>query len=284
MPGNVARALTLALTTALALAPTLPQSLTLCRPPAGVNRHKKRAGNSVFARDCQHQREVKNLLPADKDAALQIKNLPAGRALHQVQVSADHRGPRPWPSPSPVERGRPSPPVRAYTQVHLNKRRMSEWDDCSTRSKGEGAVSLPLRVPLAAAELLRLRADGSARLSLTAADERVRGLLPVRTDGFMLPPWQLNCVMYALLAVMAQTAAQLGVASDPLFKLNPPLMTYRQLGAMLVRVRDSPAGALRLLRTHIDGWEVRHPQPRSGPQPPQIKCPMHRPLSLRLPR
>ena len=183
MPGNVARALTLALTTALALAPTLPQSLTLCRPPAGVNRHKKRAGNSVFARDCQHQREVKNLLPADKDAALQIKNLPAGRALHQVQVSADHRGPRPWPSPSPVERGRPSPPVRAYTQVHLNKRRMSEWDDCSTRSKGEGAVSLPLRVPLAAAELLRLRADGSARLSLTAADERVRGLLPVRTDG-----------------------------------------------------------------------------------------------------
>ena len=136
---------------------------------------------------------------------------------------------------------------------------MNKRDDCHRWHPGEGAVSLPLRVPLAAAELLRLRADGSARLSLTTADERVRGLLPVRTDGFMLPPWQLNCVMYALLAVMAQSAAQLGVASDPLFTLNPRLMTYRQLGAMVLRVRDSPAGALRLLRAHIDGWEVRPP-------------------------
>ena len=139
---------------------------------------------------------------------------------------------------------------------------MSKWDGTPrSGNPGEGAVSLPLRMPLAAAELLRLRADGSARLSLTTADERVRGLLPVRTDGFMLPPWQLNCVMYALLAVMAQSAAQLGIASDPLFTLNPPLMTYRQLGAMVLRVRDSPAGALRLLRAQIDGWEVRPPQP-----------------------
>ena len=138
---------------------------------------------------------------------------------------------------------------------------MNKRDDCHRWHPGEGAVSLPLRAPLAAAELLRLRADGSARLSLTTADERVRGLLPVRTDGFMLPPWQLNCVMYALLAVMAQSAAQLGVASDPLFTLNPPLMTYRQLGAMVLRVHDSPAGALVLLRVHIDGWEVRPPQP-----------------------
>ncbi len=96
-----------------------------------------------------------------------------------------------------------------------------------------------------------------------------------RTDGFMLPPWQLNCVMYALLAVMAQSAAQLGIASDPLFTLNPPLMTYRQLGAMVLRVRDSPAGALRLLRAQIDGWEVRPPQP---PRSHRARSPV--PLSL----
>ena len=96
----LARALALALAPALAPAPALAQSLTLCRQPARVTR-PKRAGDSVFARDCPQQNDVLDLLDPDRVIS-EIRRLPAGRALHHVQVSAGHRGPRPRPSSSPA--------------------------------------------------------------------------------------------------------------------------------------------------------------------------------------
>ena len=96
----LARALALALAPALAPAPALAQSLTLCRQPVRVTR-PKRAGDSVFARDCPQQNDVLDLLDPDRVIS-EIRRLPAGRALHHVQVSADHR-----PSTSPARTPRP---------------------------------------------------------------------------------------------------------------------------------------------------------------------------------
>ena len=120
-----------------------------------------------------------------------------------------------------------------------------------------GAISLPASPQLALTELEKLRADGIARTSdRTPQLQPVNGLVPFRTDAYVLPHWSITCMLWQLFALLACSAAQLGVAKDPIVRLNPKKMSFNGLANIGTRNPLAPIGALVLVRLCIGQWEV----------------------------
>jgi hypothetical protein len=73
------------------------------------------------------------------------------------------------------------------------------------------------------------------------------------TDALLLPPLGVNCVLALLAALLASSFRALGVASDPLVALNPPIVTVRDIHALQQRAQAAGAafGAVRLPRVFI---------------------------------
>jgi hypothetical protein len=86
----------------------------------------------------------------------------------------------------------------------------------------------------------------------------VSGLVPWRTEAYVLPQNGLPCVLWALCALAASTPSTLGIARDPL--MDQPRISFRALGCMLLRhfmVRSTAAGALTLVRCRgVQHWEL----------------------------
>jgi hypothetical protein len=52
------------------------------------------------------------------------------------------------------------------------------------------------------------------------------------TDTLLLPPLGVNCVLALLAALLGTSLRALGVGSDPLVRLNPPIVSLADLAAM----------------------------------------------------
>ena len=129
---------------------------------------------------------------------------------------------------------------------------------------GGGYVTLCPGRLLAPMELEQLRRAGKVRLSpsqplvLARQSNSAVTSLGWATNELMLPDNRLNCVLYALAALLSTSWAVLAPPGEPMLELNPKLVSYADVMSMVARARKKhfPLGALQLPRSGFRAsWE-----------------------------
>ena len=126
--------------------------------------------------------------------------------------------------------------------------------------RGRGYVVLAPGRRLALEQLAEAREAGTVRLSGSSIRvlqaSRGTGAAAVvawSTDTLLLPPLGINCVLALLAALLGMSLRALGMGSDPVVRLNPPIVSLADLAAMRERARSAEVtlGAVRLPRVPV---------------------------------
>ena len=121
-------------------------------------------------------------------------------------------------------------------------------------ARGKGFIVLNPGARLASDQLAEARAGGLPMTTVWHALQwRSTGAVAVveyNTDTLLLPPLGTTCMFALLAGLMGASLGMLGVANDPIVKLNPALVSFADILALRDRARraDGALGGLRLPR------------------------------------